>query len=214
MKQNAALHLLVLSFIAAGVCLSTNVMAGAQEEIALSASVQAMMQSEVSDQAASKLVFASQQEADLWLKEMSLRLSKHIPDKQTRETFLFSVHYEANRAGLDPHLVLGLIEIESGFRKYAVSNAGARGYMQVMPFWTRTIGTPDHDLFHLRTNLRYGCTILRYYLDMEKGNLFRALGRYNGSKGQTDYPYLVNAAWHNHWANPLHTVNLPAKQTG
>ena len=198
--------LLMLSCAAVGVCLSVSAFAGAQAEEVLSASVQAMLQREVSDQATPKLAFATQQEADAWLSEMSQRLSKRIPDKVTRETLLNTVHYEATRAGLDPHLVLGLIEVESGFRKYAVSSAGARGYMQVMPFWTRAIGTQEHDLFHLRTNLRYGCTILRHYLDLEKGNLYRALGRYNGSLGKPDYPNMVKVAWHRHWAYPQRTV--------
>jgi soluble lytic murein transglycosylase-like protein len=95
--------------------------------------------------------------------------------------------------------VLGLIEVESNFRKYAVSSAGARGYMQVMPFWVKLIGTGEHNLFHLRTNLRYGCVILRHYLDIERGDLFRALGRYNGSLGQPQYPNLVLAAWRGRW---------------
>ncbi|MGC2166721.1 MAG: lytic transglycosylase domain-containing protein, partial [Gallionella sp.] len=115
---------------------------------------------------------------------------------------LKTVHYEATRAGLDPQLVLGLIEVESGFNKYAVSRVGARGYMQVMPFWVEQIGTPDHNLFEPRINLRYGCTILRHYLDIERGNLYRALGRYNGSLGRSKYPNLVRAAWRNHWALP------------
>jgi len=198
--------LLLLSFASVGLFLSAQTFAGAQQEEKLSASVQAMMQHEISDQASPKLAFATRQEADAWLSEMSQRLSRRIPDKVTRENLLNAVHYEATRAGLDPHMVLGLIEVESGFRKYAVSNSGARGYMQVMPFWTRAIGTSEHDLFHLRTNLRYGCTILRHYLDMENGNLYRALGRYNGSLGKPDYPNLVNAAWHKHWANPQRTV--------
>lgn len=189
-----------------GMFLSTASFAGAQTEEALSASVQAVLQRAVSDQASPKLAFATRQEADIWLKEMSQRLTKRIPDKEYREDFLYTVHYEAMRAGLDPHLVLGLIEVESGFRKYAVSNAGARGYMQVMPFWTKALHAPEHNLFHLRTNLRYGCTILRYYLDIEKGSLYRALGRYNGSLGKAAYPNLVKAAWHKHWANPQRTV--------
>ncbi|TAJ79165.1 MAG: lytic transglycosylase domain-containing protein [Gallionellaceae bacterium] len=188
--------------------------AGAQAEETLSASVQAVLQRAVSDQAAPKLAFATQQEATAWLGEMSQRLAKRIPDKDTREDFLSTVHYEATRAGLDPHLVLGLIEVESGFRKYAVSNAGARGYMQVMPFWSKAIGTRDHNLFHLRTNLRYGCTILRYYLDIEKGNLYRALGRYNGSLGRPEYPNLVKAAWHKHWTNPQRTASSQIGQAG
>jgi soluble lytic murein transglycosylase-like protein len=192
--------------LCAGLFISAAAFAGAQQEEALSASVQAMLQREVSDQATPKLAFATQQEADAWLREMSQRLSKRIPDKESRETLLNTVHYEATRAGLDPHMVLGLIEVESGFRKYAISNTGARGYMQVMPFWTRAIGAPDHDLFHLRTNLRYGCTILRHYLDLEKGNLYRALGRYNGSVGKPGYPNMVKAAWHKHWAYQQRTI--------
>jgi soluble lytic murein transglycosylase-like protein len=105
---------------------------------------------------------------------------------------LVTVHYEAKRAGLDPEMVLGLIEVESGFRKYAVSSATAMGYMQIMPFWTKVIGSKDHNLFHLRTNLRYGVTILRHYIDIERGDLFRALGRYNGSLGKPEYPNLVS----------------------
>jgi soluble lytic murein transglycosylase-like protein len=134
-------------------------------------------------------------------------LQKKLPDAAYRTDFLKTVHYESTRAGLDPELVLGLIEVESGFKKYAVSRVGARGYMQVMPFWVNEIGTKEHNLFHLKTNLRYGCTILRHYLDVEKGNLYRALGRYNGTLGKPDYPNLVRAAWHNHWALPRRTVS-------
>ncbi len=202
------------SILALALLFAPSAYAGAQTEEALSASVQAVLQRAVSDQAAPKLAFASQREADAWLSEMSQRLLKRMPDKKNREDFLNTVHYEASRAGLDPHLVLGLIEVESGFRKYAVSNVGARGYMQVMPFWTRSIGSRDHNLFHLRTNLRYGCTILRYYLDIEKGNLYRALGRYNGSLGKPEYPNLVKAAWHKRWSNPQRTVSSQIGQAG
>ena len=125
---------------------------------------------------------------------------REIPHREYRIDLLRSVHYEATRAGLDPQLVLGLMQVESGFRKYAVSSAGARGYMQVMPFWVKVIGRPDDSLFDLRTNLRYGCTILRHYLDIEKGDPFRALGRYNGSLGKPEYPNMVRAAWQNQWA--------------
>jgi soluble lytic murein transglycosylase-like protein len=118
-------------------------------------------------------------------------LEKYIPDRIEREEFLRTVFYEATRAGLDPQLVLSIIQVESGFKKYAVSHAGARGYMQVMPFWVDTIGQREHNLFHLRVNLRYGCTILRHYLEKEKGDYFRALGRYNGSLGEAKYPQLV-----------------------
>jgi soluble lytic murein transglycosylase-like protein len=131
-----------------------------------------------------------------WLGDMSERLKKRLPDAQVRLDLLKTVWYEAKRAGLEPALVLGLIQVESGFRKYALSGAGAQGYMQVMPFWTRVIGDGDrHKLFHMQTNLRYGCAILRMYIDMEDGNLFLALGRYNGSRGQPEYPRAVLASW-------------------
>jgi soluble lytic murein transglycosylase-like protein len=181
--------------------------AGGQIYTPLSASVRSVLQRSVSDQASPKLAFATQYEADFWLNEMSRRLQKDLPDTAFRSGFIKTVHYEATRAGLDPELVLGLIEVESGFKKYAVSRVGARGYMQVMPFWVNEIGMKEHNLFHLKTNLRYGCTILRHYLDMEKGNLYRALGRYNGTLGKPDYPNLVRTAWHNHWALPRRTVS-------
>ena len=173
--------------------------AGGQKEEPLSNSVKSMMQKSISDLAAPKLMFASEQQGQTWMAEMSARLQKRMPDKTYREDFLRSVHYEATRAGLDPQLVLGLIQVESGFKKYAVSSVGARGYMQVMPFWVKSIGNPEHNLFHLRLNLRYGCTILRHYLDIEHGDLYRALGRYNGSLGQPQYPTLVVGAWRKHW---------------
>ena len=138
--------------------------------------------------------YATRADVQLWIAEMSPRLSQRLPEYAERRDFLATVHYEAIRAGLDPQLVLGVIHHESGFKKYAVSIADARGYMQVMPFWTRAIGGIEHNLFHLRTNLRYGCVILRHYLDREGGDLFRALGRYNGSLGRAEYPGAVAAA--------------------
>ena len=153
----------------------------------------------VSDRPPEGSSFSSPAHAQQWLAEMSRRLAKRIPDAAARDELLRAVHYEATRAGLDPELVLGLMQVESGFRKYALSSAGARGYMQVMPFWVKLIGKPDHNLFHLRTNLRFGCTILRHYLDIEQGDLFRALGRYNGSLGQPEYPNMVRAAWEKQW---------------
>jgi soluble lytic murein transglycosylase-like protein len=130
-----------------------------------------------------------------WLGEMSERLKKAKSEAQTRLEFLETVWYESTRAGLEPALVLGLIQVESGFRKYAISVAGARGYMQVMPFWTRSIGDGQVSrLFHMQTNLRFGCVILRHYLDIEKGDLYLALGRYNGSRGKPEYPNLVMGA--------------------
>ena len=174
-------------------------LAGAQKYEPLSASVQAALSGAIADQAPPRSSFANPLEAADWLTEMSARLERRIADREARHEFLRAVHYEATRAGLDPQLVLGLIQVESGFKKYAVSSAGARGFMQVMPFWIKVIGQPDDNLFHLRTNLRYGCTILRHYLDIEKGDLYRALGRYNGSLGRPEYPTLVRGAWHTNW---------------
>jgi soluble lytic murein transglycosylase-like protein len=176
------------------------VWAGAQQYEPLAASVQAALHASIADRASPEPTFPDQGEKILWLSEMSRRLAKYIPDKQARLDFLKTVYYEAQRAGLDPQLVLGLIHVESRFKKYAVSPAGARGYMQVMPFWVKLIGTQGQDLFHLRINLRYGCTILRYYLDIEKGDLYRALGRYNGSLGAPEYPNLVRTAWEKQWS--------------
>jgi len=130
-----------------------------------------------------------------WLGAMSERLARRLSEHRTRVEFLETVWYESRRAGLETPLVLGLVQVESGFRKYAISKAGARGYMQVMPFWARLIGDGDASrLFHMQTNLRFGCVILRHYLDREGGNLFMALGRYNGSRGQRAYPDKVMAA--------------------
>lgn len=173
--------------------------AGAQVEEPLAASVRAAMSARVSDQSAPFLIFNDPENARRWLNEMNSRLSRRIADRKERTEFLKTVHHEAMRAGLDPQLVLGLIEVESAFRKYAVSNSGAQGYMQVMPFWVKLIGRPDHKLFHRTLNVRYGCVILRHYLDVEKGDYFRALGRYNGSLGRPEYPNLVLAAWKGKW---------------
>ena len=130
-----------------------------------------------------------------WLGTMSERLKKKKTDFESRKEFLQTVWYESKRAGLDVALVLGLIQVESNFRKFAVSSAGARGYMQVMPFWTRLLADGDAGkLFHMQTNLRFGCVILRHYLDRENGNLFMALGRYNGSRGKSPYPDAVLGA--------------------
>ena len=130
-----------------------------------------------------------------WLGAMSERLKKKKTEWQVRKEFLQTVWYESKRAGLETSLVLGLVQVESNFRKFAVSSVGARGYMQVMPFWTRVLGDGDAGkLFHMQTNLRFGCVILRHYLDREKGDLFLALGRYNGSRGKAPYPNAVMAA--------------------
>jgi soluble lytic murein transglycosylase-like protein len=137
-----------------------------------------------------------------WLGAMSERLKKRKPDFQTRIEFLQTVWYETRRAGLDTTLVLGLIQVESAFRKFAISRVGARGYMQIMPFWSRLIGDGDPaKLFHMQTNIRFGCVILRHYLDRERGDTFLALGRYTGSRGRAEYPNAVYAAAKN-WVPP------------
>jgi soluble lytic murein transglycosylase-like protein len=173
--------------------------AGAQKREALSDEVRLRLAAAVSDRPAPRLVFRSSAEGNRWLAEMSVRLEKRIPDRKERYELLRTVHFEALRAGLDPQLVLGVIEVESGFRKYAVSRAGARGFMQVMPFWPAEARRSRDNLFHLRTNLIYGCWILRHYLDEEHGDYFRALGRYNGSLGKAAYPNLVLTAWKGRW---------------
>ena len=177
----------------------TPAQAGNQVYEELSASMRASLQASIADRAAPHLRFANSSDAHKWLEEMHRRLRERIPDRKARSEFLTTVQYEATRAGLPTQLVLSVINIESGFRKYAISGAGARGYMQVMPFWTKLIGDPRHNLFNLRTNLRYGCVILRHYLDLEKGEYYRALGRYNGSLGQAEYPNAVNAHWLGRW---------------
>ena len=169
--------------------------AGAQREEALAANVASAMSRSIADVNAPRLVFEDPREGPLWLAEMSRRLQKRIPDQWMRERLLTAIHYEATRAGLDPQMVLGLIQVESGFKKYAISPVGARGLMQVMPFWTRSIGDGEASrLFHMQSNLRFGCVILRHYLELERGNLFLALGRYNGSRGRSEYPNAVFAA--------------------
>jgi soluble lytic murein transglycosylase-like protein len=175
-------------------------LAGPQQYVPMSAAVRGALAAAVAaDRSPPEPQFASMQEKIDWLSAMSDRLPRRWkPDYRTRVEFLKTVRYEASRAGLDAQLVLALIEVESYFRRYAVSVAGARGYMQVMPFWTDAIGDGDASkLFDMRTNLRYGCNILRHYLDMERGDLFMALGRYNGSRGRPEYPNAVMRAMQN-----------------
>ncbi len=135
--------------------------------------------------------FGDRFDAEVWLTDMSRRLERQVRDPEERIRILTRVHYEARRAGLEPELVLAVIDVESNFDRYAVSVAGALGLMQVMPFWLDEIGRPGDNLLHIETNLRYGCTILKYYLDKENGDLRRALGRYNGSLGKRKYPNKV-----------------------
>ena len=171
--------------------------AGAQQYEVLSASVRATLASAVSDRST---VDWKDLDTRAWVRAMTRRVAGRFPDEESARQFLGLVRYEAMRAGLDPHLVLSVIDVESKFRKYAVSKAGARGLMQVMPFWIKEIGGPTDNLFHERTNLRYGCTILRHYLDRERGNLSNALGRYNGSLGRPEYPNAVLRAFRTQWA--------------
>ena len=176
-------------------------LAGNQKEEALADSVRIALARAITDARPPVQRFADIQDRIkylYWVGEMSERLKKKLPDVQIRTEFLKTVWYESRRAGLDPGMVLGLIQVESAFRKYALSPVGARGLMQVMPFWTRVIGNGEPSkLFHLQSNLRYGCSILRMYIDMERGDLFLALGRYNGSRGRDDYPNAVLHAWKN-----------------
>jgi soluble lytic murein transglycosylase-like protein len=173
--------------------------AGNQKEEALADSVRLALSHAIKDARPPQPVFrdpAARLRYEQWLGAMSERLKRKMPDLQVRTEFLEATWYESHRAGLDPGLVLGLIQVESAYRKYAVSIVGARGFMQVMPFWTGVIGDSDRSkLFHMQTNLRYGCAILRMYIDMEAGNLYLALGRYNGSRGKPEYPNAVLAAW-------------------
>ena len=173
--------------------------AGAQQYEPLTASVRTALSASISDERPPRAHFddIKPRLAYLeWLGEMSERLKRRTPDYRSRLEFLETVYYESKRAGLDPALMLGLIQVESGFRKFAISSAGARGFTQVMPFWSGLIGDGDaKKLFNMQANIRYGCVVLRHYLDRESGDLFRALGRYNGSLGRADYPNLVLGAW-------------------
>ncbi len=142
--------------------------------------------------------FTDRFDAEVWLLDMSRRLEKRIPDHTFRIDLLKNVHYEAKRAGLEPELVLSVIQVESNFDPYAISSVGARGLMQVMPFWLKEIGKPGDNLFRMQTNLRYGCTILKHYLNKEKGNLMHALMRYNGTR-ERRYPAKIYKVFDNRW---------------
>ncbi len=175
--------------------------AGAQKEEELTHAVRNALAKAISDGGYANIEnlynnAEEKQTFEKWKYKVSLRLYKRIPNDLLRDDLINNIYYEAKRASLEPELVLGLIQVESGFKKYAVSIANARGLMQVMPFWTRTIGNGDVSaLFNAQVNLRYGCTILNHYIVRESGNLYLALGRYNGSRGQPQYPNAVRAAW-------------------
>ena len=177
---------------------SSGVWAGPQIEEPLSHAVRTALSAAVAAAAPPEPVLAnaaSQQAYTDWLGHAGQRLVRYKKHPAERQEFLQTLWYEARRAGLPLSLVLGVVQVESGFRKYAISSAGARGYMQVMPFWARLIGDGvEGRLFHMQTNLRFGCVILRHYLDRERGDLFLGLGRYNGSRGHAVYPQAVLAA--------------------
>lgn len=208
-RQRRAMHrrdllLAITGSLAAGVWPAT-ARAGGQLEEPLADSVRGALSAAIANTAPPVPEFTATDKrlAYLrWLGAMSDRLRRRKPDFQTRVEFLQTVWYESRRAGLDTTLVMGLIQVESAFRKFAISRVGARGYMQIMPFWSRVIGDGDPGkLFHMQTNIRFGCVILRHYLDRENGNVFMALGRYNGSRGRSEYPNAVQAAARN-WAHP------------
>jgi soluble lytic murein transglycosylase-like protein len=173
-------------------------MAGSQVEEPLIDSVRTALSAAVARQAPPELAFNTEAERLLyqaWLDRHSPALAKRIAQPQARKELLQTIWYESKRAALEPSLVLGLVEVESNFRQHAISVAGAQGYMQVMPFWVKLIGDKDASkLFHAQSNLRFGCVILRHYLQLENGDLWLALGRYNGSRGRPEYPQAVLAA--------------------
>ncbi len=197
-KRKTLQRLTLAGWLAGG---SFKAAAEGQLEEPLADSVRSALGAAVADQAPPVPVFSDaerQASYQRWLGVMDLRLQHRLPEPQIRQEFLQTVWYESTRARHDPALVLGLIQVESAFRKFAISSVGARGYMQVMPFWARLIGDGDVSrLFQVQTNLRFGCVILRHYLDLERGDLFMGLGRYNGSRGQRPYPDAVLAAQQN-----------------
>jgi soluble lytic murein transglycosylase-like protein len=214
---SAGARRLAALLLAAALLAPGGAQAGAQQYEELSAAVRSALSAAIADRRAPEPLWESLEYRIAWLTAMSARLPRrHLPTYAERRDFLYTVRYEAQRAGLEPELVLGLIQVESGFRRHAISSAGARGYMQVMPFWTDVIGDGNAAaLFDMVTNIRYGCVILRHYLDIEKGNLFMALGRYNGSRGRATYPNAVLAAW-KRWKftppsqpNPTASTNPP-----
>lgn len=180
----------------------TVVHAGAQKPEVLAGSVRTLLRQSILASAPMQRPFFSAEEFDAyqaWQMRSSARLLHYIPAAPTRQQLLAIVDYEAHRAGLEPALVMAVIEVESQFKPQAVSRASARGLMQVMPFWVKTIGDGQvKNLHNARINVRYGCVILRHYLDIENGDLVRALGRYNGSLGRLDYPKKVFAVL-NRW---------------
>ena len=189
----------LLPLAAALLARPSTALAGAQVYEPIAESVRNQLRIVVQHRRVPVLQFSNAGDAHRWSSEMNRRLRAFLPDRLERDEFLKTVHYYSTRARLDPQLVLGLIHIESRYKRYAVSSAGAMGLMQVMPFWVKVIGQPSDNLFDMRTNVVYGCAILRHYLDIENGDFFRALGRYNGSLGRPEYPNAVRAAWKDRW---------------
>ena len=196
--MNAGRRRIVAASLLSALTLPQRALAGAQVEEPLADAVRSALSAAVSESAPPKPVFDTIETRLTylrWLGEMSTRLRKRFADHNARVEFLEALWYESKRAGLDPALMLGLVQVESAFRKYAVSVVGARGYTQVMPFWARLIGDGDTArLFNMQVNLRFGCVILRHYLGLERGDMYMALGRYNGSRGRPEYPNAVFAS--------------------
>lgn len=176
-------------------CVSSSALAAKAMRVEVDAELRGLLQKAVGDSDS----FADRFEAEVWLLDMAGRLAKRVPDPGERLQFLRLVHYEATRARLPPELVLAVIQVESNFDRWAISSVGAQGYMQVMPFWLKEIGRPEDNLFRPEINVRMGCTILRYYLDKERGDLPRALARYNGSLGRATYSDKVFHALRTRW---------------
>jgi soluble lytic murein transglycosylase-like protein len=188
----------IVAGLAASLIVNAPARAGHQQYEPMSDAVRSTLSAAIRDRAAPTV---TDDEGLAWIERHMAIIKRYKQTEVAAREFLTTVRYEAMRAGLEPDLVLAVIDVESKFRKYAVSSVGARGYMQVMPFWVKVLGDPNvHNLFHLRTNMRYGCQILRHYLDIEKGNVVRALGRYNGSLGKAEYPNLVLGAYKKRWA--------------
>ncbi len=184
------LRLLVLSFL-----LSLSALAPAKASMEVDKELRTYLKQAINTTNS----FSDRFEAEVWLVDMSGRLSRYIKDKSFRIQFLQTLHHEANKHNLPPEMVLALIQIESAFKPYAISRVGAQGYMQIMPFWRKEIGRDDDNLMDFRTNIKYGCAILAHYLKREKGNWIRALARYNGSLGKTWYSEKVMKAWQKRW---------------
>lgn len=185
--------------VIATLCLALALGAPAQAAAARPAEVDPALRQALMSAVQESATFSNRFEAEVWLMDMSTRLARQVPDVGRRMALLKTVHAEATRVGIDPQIVLSLIQVESAFQRFAVSSAGAMGLMQIMPFWIDEIGRPDDNLFDMRTNLRYGCTILAHYLKRERGDLTRALARYNGSLGKYWYPSRVASALQTRW---------------